>query len=54
LADHRDPPTEEVVTPNIDSLVREGLELDQHYAFQFCAPSRSCLMTGRLPIHVYL
>jgi len=51
---HRDPPTEEVVTPNIDSLVREGLELDQHYAFQFCAPSRSCLMTGRLPIHVYL
>ena len=49
---HRDPPTKEVVTPNIDSLVKEGLELDQHYAFKFCSPSRSCLMSGRLPIHV--
>jgi hypothetical protein len=28
----RDPPTKEIVTPNIDSLVKEGLELDQHYA----------------------
>ena len=49
---HRDPPTREVDTPNIDSLVKEGLELDQHYAFQFCSPSRSSLMSGRLPIHV--
>jgi arylsulfatase I/J len=49
---HRDPPTREVVTPNIDSLVKEGLELNQHYAFKFCSPSRSCLMSGRLPIHV--
>ena len=49
---HRNPPTKEVVTPNIDNLVKEGLELDQHYVFQFCSPSRSCLMSGRLPIHV--
>ena len=49
---HRNPPTKEVVTPNIDSLVKEGLELDQHYVYQFCSPSRSCLMSGRLPIHV--
>ena len=27
---HRDPLTPEVVTPHIDSLVKEGLELDQH------------------------
>jgi len=40
----------EVVTPNMDSLVKEGLELDQHYAYRFCSPSRSCLMSGRLPI----
>ena len=46
---HRDPPTKEVVTPNIDGLVKQ---LDQHYAFEFCSPSRSCLMSGRLPIHV--
>ena len=49
---HRDPPTREVVTPNIDSLVKDGLELDQHYAFQFCSPSRSSLISGRLPVHV--
>ena len=49
---HRNPPTNEVVTPHIDSLVKEGLELDQHYVFQFCSPSRSCLMSGKLLIHV--
>ena len=43
-----DPPLKEVVTPNIDALVKEGLELDQHYAFKLCSPSRSCLMSGRL------
>ena len=49
---HRNPPTKEVVTPNFDSLVKEGLELDQHYAFRFCSPSRCSLLSGRLPIHV--
>ena len=49
---HRDPPTKEVITPNIDGLVREGLELDQHYAYKSCSPSRCSLMTGRLPVHV--
>ena len=52
IGHHHDPPTEEVVTPNIDVLVKEGLELDQHYAFKFGSPSRLCLMSGRLPIHV--
>ena len=27
---HRDPPTKEVVNPNINGLVKEGLELNQH------------------------
>ena len=49
---HRNPPTAEVVTPNFDSLVKEGLELDQHYTFNQCGPSRCSLLTGRLPIHV--
>lgn len=49
---HRDPPTKEVVTPNIDSLVYDGLQLDQHYVFKLCSPSRCSLLTGRLPIHV--
>ena len=49
---HREVATREVQTPNFDDLVKNGLELDQNYVFYFCSPSRSSLMTGRLPIHV--
>ena len=49
---HRNESNKEVVTPNIDALVKDGLELDQHYVYKFCSPSRSCLISGRLPIHV--
>ena len=49
---HREIQTQEVQTPNFDNLVNNGLELDQNYAYTFCSPSRSSLMTGRLPIHV--
>ena len=28
------------------------MELDQHYAFRYCSPSRCSLLSGRLPIHV--
>ena len=49
---HRDPQTPEVDTPNINSLVQQGLELDHHYASSTCSPSRCSLLSGRLPIHV--
>ncbi len=49
---HRNGTDKEVVTPNIDDLVKNGLELDQHYAYQYCSPSHCSLMSGRLPIHV--
>ena len=49
---HRNSRNEEIHTPNIDHLVRNGLELNQHYAFNWCSPSRSSLLTGRLPFHV--
>jgi len=49
---HRNPPTREVQTPNIDGLVNDGIELNRHYAFMYCSPSRSALQTGRNPIHV--
>lgn len=42
----------EASTPVMDSLVRSGIELDRHYAFMYCSPSRSALQSGRHPIHV--
>ncbi len=42
-----------VITPNSDALARhQGIRLERHYSFRWCAPSRSALMTGRLPYHV--
>ncbi len=34
-------------TPNIDSLVAGGVELDQHYVCPMCTPTRASLMSGR-------
>ena len=42
----------EVLTPNIDKIVSEGIELTRAYAYRFCSPSRSSLNSGRLPVHV--
>ena len=41
-----------MVTPAIDGLVREGVELNRHYVHMMCTPSRSALQSGRLPVHV--
>ena len=34
-------------TPNLDSICREGLYLDNFYAHHVCSPSRAGLLTGR-------
>jgi arylsulfatase A-like enzyme len=39
----------EIRTPNIDRLVEDGIELDQHYVCPMCTPTRVSLMTGRHP-----
>ena len=37
------------MTPHIDALIREGVELKDYYTFKVCAPTRTSLMTGRYP-----
>ena len=49
---HRTTQTQDIVTPNIDSLVEVGLQLDQHYVYNYCSPLRAALLSGRVPIHV--
>lgn len=42
-----------VITPTMDRLAtQEGIRLERHYAFQWCAPSRASLLTGRDVYHV--
>ena len=49
---HQTTQTQDIVTLNIDSLVEVGLQLDQHYVYNYCSPLRAALLSGRLPIHV--
>jgi len=52
---HRTPNTtgsDEAVTPALNSLVAQGIELNNFRTFKYCSPSRSALQTGRNPIHV--
>mmetsp|Transcript_100598 Transcript_100598/g.288277 ORF Transcript_100598/g.288277 Transcript_100598/m.288277 type:complete len:575 (-) Transcript_100598:574-2298(-) len=49
---HRPDDWEEQTTPRMNEIVAEGVELDRHYAFKYCSPSRSAMQTGRHPIHV--
>ena len=41
-------------TPNIDRLARQGLRLTSCYAQQTCTPTRSAILTGRLPVRTGL
>merc|ERR1719230_1655199 len=45
-------PGSHVKTPNLDRAAQEGTILERHYTYCWCAPTRSALMTGRLPYHV--
>eukprot|EP01047_Picozoa_sp_COSAG01_P079983 COSAG01_NODE_15377_length_1345_cov_1.402087_1_plen_368_part_10 len=42
----------EMRTPHLDRLAAEGIVLDRHYVYKFCSPTRSSLMSGRVPPHV--
>ena len=39
-------------TPTLAALAAEGVVLDRFYAYRFCSPSRSSLLSGRYPMHV--
>ncbi len=41
-------------TPNIDDLARGGLKLTSCYAQQTCTPTRSAILTGRIPFRTGL
>jgi len=49
---HRPPHYQDVQSVNMNALLKEGVELDRHYVFMFCSPSRSAIQSGRNPIHV--
>jgi len=49
---HRATQTKNVQTPTIDSLVKEGIELNRHYVHMMCTPTRASFQSGRLPVHV--
>ena len=36
----------------MDALVADGIELDRHYVFKHCSPTRSAIQSGRSPYHV--
>jgi arylsulfatase A-like enzyme len=35
----------------LKALVAAGVELDRHYVYQVCTPSRMSFLSGRLPVH---
>jgi arylsulfatase A-like enzyme len=38
-----------IMTPNLDRLAEEGVQLRQHYVQPMCTPTRVALLTGRYP-----
>ena len=41
----------DILTPNMDALVKGGIALEHNYVQPICTPTRSALMTGYYPIH---
>ena len=45
-------PSKDVQTPNMNALVKEGIEMDRHYVYKYCSPTRTAIQSGRNPYHV--
>ena len=46
------PKNDTIQTPTLDALAAGGIKLNRYYAYQYCSPTRSSLVSGRYPIHV--
>ena len=46
------PQQADALTPALDALSREALTLGAFYTSPICTPTRSALMTGRMPYHI--
>ncbi|XP_022694796.1 arylsulfatase B-like isoform X2 [Varroa jacobsoni] len=46
--------SQQILTPNIDQIAKEGVLLENYYTQAICTPSRGALMTGMYPIHLGL
>ena len=51
LSDDNDP-SKDVMTPNMNGLVKEGIEMDRQYVYKYCSPTRTAIQSGRNPYHV--
>jgi arylsulfatase A-like enzyme len=43
---------DQIRTPSLDRLAREGVQLDRFYTTPICSPTRAALMTGRDPMRL--
>ncbi|GFQ83002.1 arylsulfatase B [Trichonephila clavata] len=44
--------SKQIPTPNIDSIARDGIILNNYYVSPTCSPSRGSLMTGKYPLRL--
>ena len=42
----------QVLTPTLDALVADGVEIRDFYTYMMCAPARGALMSGRYPMRL--
>ena len=40
------------MTPVMNQLVKEGIEMDRQYVYKYCSPTRTAIQSGRNPYHV--